>query len=296
MNATKSDTHCRDWSARGARKWLLRAAGLAAAFSMLIGPSIARADDISYLGPLAEAYPGMYEPIILQAAKPAAPTKGKVQVILFDTLWDNSSAAGRWPIVKLLDQFGTWTGLAPGAAMGIVYPAFTGLNGIHDPACPPMPTYDLSHASYSSKYVTFTHRVVQSKKNSPHAHLSAADQALFNKILRMPAYTMAGNAPLTGSGDPGPLNTVLDLPAVAIGRYGVHGSGMPIRCPLKSGEDEFVEIRQLILHPGDVFFGAELNMNVFINTLIAGICRQDGGRPAGVCGLRSVKYILTRLK
>jgi hypothetical protein len=113
-----------------------------------------------------------------------------------------------------------------------------------------MPTYDLTLARYNSKYVTFTHRAVQAKKNGPHLRLSASDQALFNKILHMPTYTMAGNRPQQpGVASSGPLNTVLDLPALAIGRYGVNGSGMRIRCSAKSRKAQFDEIRQLVVQP-----------------------------------------------
>jgi hypothetical protein len=296
MTGMESVVHDHDRFARRACSWLLRAAGLLAALSVLIAPSIARADDISYLGPLVAAYPTMYEPLVLKAAKPATATKGKVQVILFDTLWDNSSAAGRWPIVKVLDQFGTWTGLAPGAAMGIEYPPWSNSSGQY-PGCPAMPTYDLTLTRYSSKYVTFTHRVVQAKKNGPHAHLSVADQALFNKILHMPAYTQAGNAPIPGSGASAFLNGVLSLPAIAVGRYGVHGPGMGIMCSQKPDRTAaFNEIRQRVVQPTANDSGAAGNMNVFINTLVAGICKQDGGRPGNVCRFQPVKYILTRLK
>jgi hypothetical protein len=218
-----------------------------------------------------------------------------VQVILFDTLWDNSSAAGRWPIVKALDQFGTWTELAPGAALGVEYPPWTGANGQRLPGCPAMPTYDLTISHYSSKYVSLTHRPLQATKNGPHARLSAGDQAILKKILHMPTYTMAGNP--SRSGLSGLFNTVFDLPALAIGRYGVHGSGMTILCSQKSDKAAaFDEIRQRVLQPAEGDSGMAYNMNVFINTLIAGICKQDGGRPAKTCGFQPVKYILTRLK
>jgi hypothetical protein len=296
MTGSKSVVCSHDWFAGSARKWLPRATGLLAALSVLIAPSIAHADDISYLGPLAQAFPTMYEPLVLKAAKPASPTKGKVQFTLFDTPWDNSSAATRWPLVKVLDQFGTWTGLVPGAALGIEYPAWNAV-----PGCSGMPTYDLTVARYSSKYVTFVHRIVQSKKNGPHARLSAAEQVLFNNILRMPTYTMAGNGTqsgvLTPYGYSGLFNTVFDLPAVAIGRYGVHRPGMTILCSHRPDKaSAFDEIRQRLIQPAAGDSGMVHNMNVYTNTLVAGICKQDGLRPPSVCNLRAVKYILTRLK
>jgi hypothetical protein len=53
MTGMESVVHDHDRFARRACSWLLRAAGLLAALSVLIAPSIAHADDISYVGPLA---------------------------------------------------------------------------------------------------------------------------------------------------------------------------------------------------------------------------------------------------
>src|SRR5437588_11231981 len=39
---------------------------------------------------------------------------GKLEVLLFDTLWDGGSAADRWGLVKALAQFGVGTGLKTG--------------------------------------------------------------------------------------------------------------------------------------------------------------------------------------
>jgi hypothetical protein len=95
----------------------------------------------------------------------------------------------------------------------------------------------------------------------------------------------------------GLFNTIFGLPALAIGRYGVHGSGMTILCSQKPDKAAaFDEIRQRVVQPSAGDSGMAYNMNVYINTLVAGICKQDGMRPGKICGSRAVKYILTRLK
>jgi len=239
--------------------------------------------DLADLGKPTNDVPGTYDSLAnFQTVNPALHVTGKVPITLYDTLWDKYSAAGRWPIVKALGLFGTWSGLAKGAS------AQTATTGdLTDPAWT-VPTINLTHAKLTSPYLTLRYRVMQKTVTGAHTRLPAAENAVFNRTLRLPPWQTDQRVP---------------LPAVLVGRYGMHGilvnpDDMTIvkivQHPLTRRSFEEV---QHIWQTDDVatnYWIAE--GNTFVNIVAAYVCSQDGHKPASVCNRFAVKYISKRIK
>lgn len=245
-------------------------------------------DNIGDLGKPGPDVPGTYDTLENFAKIGANFRVGhKVEFILFDTSWDNISAASRWAVVKALEQFGTWSGLREGqASLPLNYPQPGYSPGSTVPGEPPYATYDLSHARYHSPYVVFTHRVVQSKKNGPRLALPRREATVFARILRMPPVP----APEVNS-----PNAVAALPAVILGRYGMHG---PLTVPYDlTGRDlpaRFVQVQKLI--QGGDRFEPGTQANLFTNVVSAFVCYQDGRVPRFVCNRGPVRNVLRRIR
>src|SRR5579872_2786400 len=164
--------------------------------------------DITYLGSYTRDTDGLLYANLTRVRRTSL-SGHKAPFILFDTDWDNGSAASRWAIVKTLDQFGKWSHIARGAAKEGVFkkgPA---------PGWAPFPTYNLTHAVFKSAYVQFTHRVLQKSKHSALTHLTASEQSLLNKILRLYYFDRT---------DTTINNDERKLPAVVVGGYAMHGN------------------------------------------------------------------------
>lgn len=254
--------------------------------------------NLANLGAPTDDVPG--PPARLGGFYPGAPVlrqQGKVEVLVFESLWDGGSALERWPLVKALGQFGTWTGLAPGKATEPLVPAHRGASGQVIPPWPPFPTFDLSHARYSSSYVVLVDRVVQVHSQGPSRPLPSTERALLARFRRAPpAVQLMG-----GNGRPLPV----PFPVVIVGGYGergpfedpgfveaaITGQGPPTWQTFSSLRKQFLIGDEA---PGTGWMVREFNAAT--NVITALICHADGNRPAVTCNRPAIRAILQRVR
>jgi hypothetical protein len=92
-------------------------------------------------------------------------------------LFDNASAMERWAVVKALDQFGSFSGVKQAHQM-CGASTNTSLTVCY------VPTFDWSHASYRSRYVTFAHRDLLDIKGRRYQPMSQKEHSLYLRYAR----------------------------------------------------------------------------------------------------------------
>ncbi|HEX6506489.1 MAG TPA: hypothetical protein VF221_02550, partial [Chloroflexota bacterium] len=118
------------------------------------------------------------------------------EVLFIGTLADSSSAAARWPLVKALAQFGTFSKIKP-ALQSCSHAAPTpgpsnpeheaALEGGREPCG--APTFDLLHSIYYSRYLVFTEKDVLDQANRVYINrLSPLERTLYDRYARTTAY------------------------------------------------------------------------------------------------------------
>jgi hypothetical protein len=159
--------------------------------------------------------------------------------------------AERWAIVKALDRFGTWSHLSQGHSS-------SGESGFNS-----LPTFDLLHAEYASRYVAFDHKDVADNSGNPLQSLSSPEQHLFS------TYDQAGSIPL-----------------VYVDGYAMTGSDYsPAELQGKSFSDVQRELEQ------NVSARYVTDINAEANLLTAFLCKADGNRPGNACGTAVIRTI-----
>jgi len=223
---------------------------------------------------------------------------GKVELLFISSQGDSYAAAERWPIVKALGQFGTFSGLRP---------AFSDLTR----SCPGVPTYDFTHAVYRSRYITFIHRDLQSwdqknkaNPNPPLQRLSAGELALLRR------YGRVGLSPAAGVPDLAYRLRHMYPPMELLGgyvmndAYPAYGSMVPgsggciVAYTEPAPESAFGQIQSALLagyrNHSDRPYVFEIDVEA--NVITALICHADKGRPASVCHRRVITGIMKHIK
>jgi len=171
---------------------------------------------------------------------------GKAEFVFFGALYCPHCAVERWAIVKSLSQFGRFAHMS----------RTTNGQGV--------PTFDLTHATYQSKYVSFVARDMQDQSGNALQALSADQQSLFSQ------YDPTGGIPL-----------------VAVGGYAMSGS--PILPDEISGQP-FNSVQSALKHnAGDNFVH---DINAEANVLTALVCRADGMQPQAACGRPVIRHMV----
>ncbi len=223
---------------------------------------------------------------------------GKVELLFISSQSDAYAAAERWPIVKALGQFGTFSGLRP---------AFSDLTR----SCPGVPTYDFTHAAYRSRYITFIHRDLQGwdqknrlNPNPPLQKLNAGELALFRRyggiglspaaVVPNPAYRLRHMYP--------PMELLAGY--VLNDAYPAYGSMVPGPGGCvgvytePASEPAFERIQSALLagyrNHSDRPYVFEIDVEA--NVITALICHADKGRPASVCHRRVITEIVKHIK
>ncbi len=175
---------------------------------------------------------------------------GKAEFVFFGALYCPHCAVERWAIVKSLSQFGRFAHMT----------STTNGQGV--------PTFDLTHATYQSKYLSFVARDMQDQGGNQLQALSADQQALFSQ------YDPSGGIPL-----------------VAVGGYAMSGS--PILPDEISGR-QFDSVQSALKHnAGDTFVQ---DINAEANVLTALICHADGMHPQAACSRPAIRQIMASVR
>ena len=164
-------------------------------------------------------------------------------------------ASMRWPLVEALNRFGTFTGLRQVSSK-------EGYEGFRSIA-----TYDFSHASYQSDYVTFTSAEIADVSGNPLQSLDDDQTDLVNHL--------------------DPHGTI---PFVFVA--GSYTAVLPFSPQLLVGHS-FQEIAEQTSSssPGEI--GRVINAEA--DALTAAICKTDGARPASVCRQPAMEALIQRM-
>ncbi|MGH2448152.1 MAG: DUF929 family protein [Chloroflexota bacterium] len=165
-------------------------------------------------------------------------------------------AAERWAIVKSLDQFGHWSGLT------------SSTNTQGESGFGLIPTFDLLHANYSSKYVGFDSKDVEDRDFKPLQKLSPAETEVFNR------YDSSGGIPL-----------------VVAGGYSMTGAGYS---PGVIDGKSFKAVQSSLQSGSHTSYVADINSES--NMITALLCHAGRNRPAAVCGRGPIQRLVRRLK
>jgi len=175
---------------------------------------------------------------------------GKAEFVFFGALYGPHCAAERWAIVKSLSQFGRFAHMS----------STTNGQGV--------PTFDLTHATYQSKYLSFVARDMEDQNGNALQALSADQRLLFSQ------YDPSGGIPL-----------------VAVGGYAMSGS--PILPDEISGRP-FNAVQSALKHnAGDTFVQ---DINAEANDLTALICHADGMQPQAACGRPVIRHLVASVR
>jgi hypothetical protein len=274
----------------------LRGALLIAVTITLSGGVATAASDITYLGrPTDQVSPLVHFPLsgFHRVGKPLHEA-GRGEVLWLGTATGNTSLPERWPVVKALTQFGSFSGIKAldgRCQMASVGP-FRGQN-----FCA-APTFDWSHAGYRSAFVFFDHKDLTNSSGRLFQRMNRQEQTVFDRYAAGP-----------GSTERKRIMRALRLPLLLVGGYlqtvsqiVVSGDfGKPVTGSSGSGSYTglaFDEVQSALVSGREPNPGSALviNVNAEANILTALICRGDGLKPATVCGRAAIETILKHIE
>jgi len=213
--------------------------------------------------------------------------------------------AERWPVIKALDQFGTFSAVTPWPNMS------------HNPDRRTFPSFNLRHVVYRSRYVAFVNKDLFDIYGKPLQRLSAQESRLFDRYssLDQPGSLRAG-----GGGLPSSCKC---LPLVAVGGYAqtfptdpvfaatfaVPAAGpQPTAC-LSAGTcgangyrenvATFSDVQQTLLTgkpKGGLTADLLYQINAETNVIITLICHADHNQPKSVCGRAVIRRLMKHVK
>ena len=165
-------------------------------------------------------------------------------------------ASMRWPFVKALSRFGTFSGLGEMHSR-------VGVDGFNFA----IPTYDFVHMTYSSPYVTLRTVEIADVNGNPLQPLDDDETDLVNHL------------------DPGGA-----IPFVFVG--GTYVAQLPYSPLLLQGRSYSQILAEVNAeNPGPL--GQAVNTEA--DALTAALCTTDGAQPASVCGQPAIQALIHRL-
>lgn len=205
----------------------------------------------SALGPLTANLPTSAMGSFTHVSGTVYRQDGKPVLLFIGAQYCPFCAAERWPIVKALARFGTWSGLA------------TGHSTAGTASFSQIPTFDLLNAIYTSKYVSFQSKDIADNNSQPLQTLTAQQQTLFN------TYDSAGS-----------------IPMVYVDGYALIGSDYS---PSEIQGQAFSSLQtQLQQNQGTPFVN---DANAEANLLTAFLCKADGNAPQSACSTAVIQTI-----
>ncbi|GAC1472818.1 MAG: hypothetical protein PVSMB7_25950 [Chloroflexota bacterium] len=173
----------------------------------------------------------------------------KPEVLFVGALYCPFCASERWALVKALGWFGSWSGLQSSTS----HAGSGGFSAI--------PTFELLHAHYRSRYVAFVNRDIEDENSQPLQTLSPAQQALFNR------YDPTGG-----------------IPMVLVANRVMLGAAYQ---PSELAGRSFTSVQGALQHKTSPQYLQDINGEA--NRIAAILCRTDGEQPASVCSRPSVR-------
>jgi hypothetical protein len=220
---------------------------------------------------------------------------------------DDPSAAERWALVKALDQFGTLANVSTATAPPrvVVPPSVRYYGGS-------VPTFDLSHATYRSRYLTFVHKDVLDSSNAPYQHLNATEQQLYARYARSSLPSLQHDVDnFRGTMLNADQNPRHRFPLIDVGGYlqtesnvlfyldlllSQTGPTAPQGYPDFATFDEVQQSLQTGTPAPGILPTLIPDVNAEANIITALICHADGSRPKSVCGRPTIKQILRHVR
>jgi Domain of unknown function (DUF929) len=175
---------------------------------------------------------------------------GKPELLFIGAQYCPHCAGQRWPVVKALSQFGTFSGLRSTSSSEAA-----------------IPTFDLTRATYASKYVSFDHKDVEDQNHSALQALDGTEQTMFNR------YDSTGSIPL-----------------VLVGGYASVGDAYNLA---DIDGKSFGSVQHALQRNDGSPIVADINAEA--NALTAFLCHADGMKPGSVCGRASIRTIVRSL-
>jgi hypothetical protein len=281
---------------------------------------------ITYLGVPTNDVPAPPAPVLGYYHKqgPFLRHGSKPELLFIGTFADGNSAMERWPVVKALGWFGSFSGAASVQQPTCILAGPVGGTVVH--CGPPTtdggfplgpPSYDLTHARYHSRYLTFVENDMIDARLNVTTALPAPQQRLYTRYLRnlnhVPslahtsvAAAMVWNTALGGVEGP------RQFPLVSIGGYMQTGVGVAIPGDLFNGQNQPFDIIQQSLAQHRLLVGPPIgthhistgtppatllpDVNAEANLIGALICHADEKQPKSVCGRAAIKKLLKHLK
>lgn len=253
------------------------------------------------------------------------PRAGRIPALVWlGTAWqgDSLSSVERWPLVKALQFFGSFTGMASVVPQCLkdVEPSLVQRGAtVTYSLCGP-PTFDWSRARYHSRYLTFIHADLIDNAGQVSAHLSPIEARFYDRYVRQkPGLTSKS---IAGSIVNYEVPTSLPdhaFPLLAAGGYVQTQSAMPLigdftqQRWMGTPSEDFTHGLPFMLYYDHLTFdqarsalasgkspskypGLVADVNAETNVITAIICHADGGKPEQVCSRRAIKSILKHVK
>jgi hypothetical protein len=259
---------------------------------------------------------------------------GVPALVWIGTAWpgDAMSAVERWPVVKALEQFGTFSKMVPAAQPCSTFPGVSPHRGetVLTSACGP-PSFDWTGATYHSRFLAFVHKDLIGPDGTIAQTLSPAERRLYDRYVRQqPGFSVQAVAASIKNFDTAwvtsPAHT---FPLVAVGGYVETQSQMPLL-------GDFVQTREMNTPPPAfthglpfalydqpltfnqartalasarapsakpvygltpvTFTGLVPDVNAEANVITTLICHADGNRPAAVCHRPVIRRMLKAVR
>jgi thiol-disulfide isomerase/thioredoxin len=208
---------------------------------------------------------GTASPLPSSVSAPALTSGGKPLVLYVGAEYCPYCAAERWAVAVALYRFGSFTNLGQTTSSpSDVYPS--------------TPTLTFHGASYTSAYVSFTGKELQSNqvvngKYAPMDSLTADEQSVFNKYDAPPYFPSAGSIPFVDIG----------------GRYLISGASY---VPSVLQGKTHAQIAAALSEPTSAIARA---VDGAANLVTAAICQVTNDQPASVCKSAGVVTATTAL-
>ncbi len=305
----------------GVRKWrihtkLYAALAVAVAAIIVAATSVTMAgptsDPITDLGKVTNSIPQAPNPLTgrFHRIGPILTQHGKPELLFIGTMvngmqFGGEPASERWALVKALNQFGTFTGVT--AAVMNRCDALSA----HQHQCYPVnkdpyrgyPTFDLSHARYTSRYVTLVAKDVIDLRLHVQTNLSPLERSLVERYIGKYSNNLSGKwddlAWLISTNPPENHG----LPLLSIGGYLQTDYGQALlgdlsartavgSVPFSTVQDSLRKGKAVGGLPSSLIF----DFNSETNVLTALICHATKNQPKNVCSRPPIRQILKHVK